>query len=59
MAAIEPSHAPTQAFLKLLDESGADLESVGDDDDTDADDADSMPVIEVPDLPPGIDDIKL
>ena len=60
VAAIEPSHAPTQAFLKLLDESGADLDDLGagagDDDETTEGE---LPVIELPDLPPGMGDIKL
>lgn len=60
VAGIEPSHAPTQAFLKLLDESGADLDDLGagagDDDETAEGE---LPVIELPDLPPGMGDIKL
>lgn len=57
VAAIEPSHAPTKAFLKLLDESGSDLDFSADDDEDEDDE--SLPVIELPDLPPGIGDIKL
>ena len=58
VAAIEPSHAPTQAFLKLLDESGADLDFASGEDEDEASD-DALPVIDLPDLPPGIGDVKL
>ena len=66
VAEINPSHAPTQAFLSRLAEAGVDVDAwqAGEDVDGDGDDAGSAAVVVEPppllELPDGLsDDIKL
>lgn len=60
---INPAHAPTRAFLKLLDEvskSGVEVDALGTGGGGGASDGDDAPAVPAtPPLPDGIGDIKL